>query len=169
MPAKLDPTAPRKKYALLRFVRHWNKAHPKRRIERPRASTPRRARWESRRASSSAACSARLAYPSPASLTGRPWRGSLPPGVRGQVMAVVHSEVGTHEWPTGSNWGPVKKFLKAAGIALAAPWCAAFVTWALRQAGYTGPLPASPGWVDSWLELRAQARPPETYLAVQAR
>lgn len=153
MPAKLDPTAPRKKYALLRFVRRWNKAQPKRRIERPEGFNPKTRKVGKPAREFVRRLQREVGLPVTGGFDRMTMAKILPPGVRGQVMAVVHSEVGTHEWPAGSNWGPVKRFLKAAGIAFAAPWCAAFVTWALRKAGYTGPLPTSPGWVDSWLAL----------------
>jgi hypothetical protein len=40
------------------------------------------------------------------------------------------------EIPRGSNWGAkVQMYLKLAGILGPAPWCAAFVTWCLVEAG----------------------------------
>ena len=36
----------------------------------------------------------------------------------------------------GNNWGPVvKMYLKVAGLRSPAPWCAAFLTWCLVEAG----------------------------------
>lgn len=82
----------------------------------------------------------------------------FPPSVRKRVMAVALSELGTHEWPSGSNWGPVKKFLAAVGIGSGAAWCAAYVVWVLRKYGYKGPLPTNPAWVPNWTAWAKQKK-----------
>lgn len=51
-----------------------------------------------------------------------------------------------------SNWSPViKTYLAAAGIFSPAPWCAAFVTWCLKAAGFPGPFPKYPGSTWWWI------------------
>lgn len=74
----------------------------------------------------------------------------FPPPLRNRFMAVAISELGTHEWPAGSNWGPVRKFLAAVGIHTNAAWCGAYVVWVLKKYGYKGPLPVNPAWVPNW-------------------
>lgn len=153
MPAKLDHTAPRKKYRLLGFSRRWNKKHPHNRIEKPEGFDPKTKRVGSYAREFVRRMQEATGLPVTGKFDEATLRLLFPPGVRGQVMAVAHSQLGLHEWPAGSNWGPIKKFLKAIGLGPGNPWCAAFVCWVLRHAGYTGPLPSSPGWVDAWVEL----------------
>lgn len=46
-------------------------------------------------------------------------------------LAIHEHEVGVHEEPDGSNWGPeIKKYGGQSGW----PWCALGITWVLRQA-----------------------------------
>lgn len=151
---KINHTAPRKKRRLLRWVQRWNRKNPDRRIRIPKGfnpktptiGTPARELIKSvQRAAKVKHISGQFDEPT--------MRLLFPPGVRGQVMAVAHSQLGLHEWPAGSNWGPIKKFLQSIGLGPGNPWCAAFVCWVLRKAGYTGPLPTYPGWVDSWVEM----------------
>ena len=67
-----------------------------------------------------------------------------------KLMAVVTKELGTKEWPPGSNWGPVKEYLRAAGFSFPTPWCASFVTYCLKKAGWGKGWPTLKGWVPSW-------------------
>jgi hypothetical protein len=69
---------------------------------------------------------------------------------RVRLVNVAKSQLGVKEWPEGSNWGAVKKFLAAAGLNMPAPWCACFVTWVLKKAGWKGPMPGALAWVPSW-------------------
>ena len=66
-------------------------------------------------------------------------------------LAAYHCDVlGVHEEPKGSNDGPwVRKYLRAAGIGFPAPWCAAFVTYLLKQCGYKD-FPNRPASVLMW-------------------
>jgi uncharacterized protein (TIGR02594 family) len=52
----------------------------------------------------------------------------------------------------GNNWGPVvKMYLAVAGIGSPAPWCAAFVTWCLLEAGANKKkLPKNPAATYFW-------------------
>lgn len=51
-----------------------------------------------------------------------------------RALWVMASQEGTAESP--ANWGPkVSLYLRAAGVLSPAPWCAAFLTWALLEAG----------------------------------
>jgi hypothetical protein len=73
-----------------------------------------------------------------------------------EALVWAKSQIGVKEHPPGSNWGPrVRVYLSAAGFKTPAPWCAAFVTWALGKAGYhvTTPGPAS---VENWEQWAAK-------------
>jgi hypothetical protein len=66
-------------------------------------------------------------------------------------LAAYHCDVlHVQEEPRGSNAGVwVDKYLAAAGVGPGEPWCAAFVTYLLKQCGY-GSFPAGPAAVISW-------------------
>jgi hypothetical protein len=151
-----DPTAPRKKYALLKFVRDkWNPAHPNKQIARVEGFDP-----ESEYVGPPAREFLRNMQKAVGfTVTGKFDQATmlliLPPGLRGRVMARAHAELGETEWPPGSNWGPVAEYLKAAGIDFGAPWCAAFVYWVLRHENFAH-LPAGPAAVASWLSFGQQ-------------
>jgi hypothetical protein len=144
-----DPSAQRKKYALVKWIRNWNDTHPQAPIkyapgfdaETDVIGTP--ARDTLRVAQRTAG------QPITGQFNRVTMKWLLPPGVRGEVMAIVHGEVGVHEWPAGSNRGEVLKYLKAAGIPFGAPWCVSFVYWCLKQAGFKN-LPSGPASTPSW-------------------
>jgi hypothetical protein len=91
------------------------------------------------------------------------------PRWRRRIVQVACSQVGVVEAPLGSNRGTeVDAYLRPAGVGLGLPWCAAFVSWALREAGldcvrYTASAasllrslrpvcsPAQPGDVFGWV------------------
>jgi hypothetical protein len=148
MPA-LDPTAPRKKYGLLKFVRRYNLRHPLKRIARPAGFKP-----ETKRVGDPAREFVRnMQRRVGLKVTGKFDEPTMlrlfPPGVRSRVMAKVHSQLGVHEWPSGSNRGPVVKYLNATGLGGGYPWCAAFVTWILKQCGFKK-FPPNPASAHSW-------------------
>jgi hypothetical protein len=145
----IDPTARRKKFALVRWIRDWNAKHPNDRITHAGGFDP---------DTSTIGTPARNTLRDAQRKAGKPVTGQfnretmlwlLPPGVRGEVMAIVHGEVGVHEWPPSSNRGEVLKYLKAAGIPFGAPWCVSFVYWVLKQAGFTH-LPSGPASTPNW-------------------
>jgi hypothetical protein len=149
----MDPTAPRKKYALLKWVRHYNKRNHAHIIAIPDGFRPKvqrigePARILLRRMQHAAG------IPESGHFDERTMRRLLPPGTRSKVMGKAHSQLGVHEWPAGSNSGPVRKYLEAAGYPWAGPWCAAFVTWVLLKVGFKRScLPPAPASVASWLE-----------------
>jgi len=151
MPLLVDPTAPRKKYALLKWVRRWNDAHPKDKIEVPATFKPgtevvgnpaRELLKEMQR---------RAKLPVSGNFNKATMAILLPIGVRGRVMATAHGELGVHEWPPGSNRGEVLKYLKAAGIGYGAPWCVSFVYWVLLHSGFERrQLPSGPASTPNW-------------------
>lgn len=58
------------------------------------------------------------------------------PRFRRDIVRIATHEVGTQENPPGSNRGiAIDNYLRAAGVGLGQPWCAAFVSWVLREAG----------------------------------
>ena len=72
------------------------------------------------------------------------WRG-LPGGSTvstndyDRVVAIAQAQVGVKE-TTGNNDGvEVETYLSAAGLKKGQPWCAAFLTWIFKQAGYDRP------------------------------
>jgi uncharacterized protein (TIGR02594 family) len=91
------------------------------------------------------------------------------PRWRRRIVQVVCSQVGVVEAPIGSNRGTeVDAYLRPSGLS-AVPWCAAFVSWCLKEAGYALPVyhvsaakllryalrpvvsPAQPGDVFGWV------------------
>ena len=71
-----------------------------------------------------------------------------------RALLEAKSQIGVEEVPRGSNWGPmVKVFLRAAGLAGPAPWCAAFVTWCLVIAGVQrSKLPLASASTAAWIK-----------------
>ena len=67
-----------------------------------------------------------------------------------RLMPIVRKELGTAEWPAGSNRGPIVKYLASVGLSGGYPWCAAFVTWCLHKADYKGPWPPNRAYCPSW-------------------
>lgn len=72
------------------------------------------------------------------------------------ILGIATSQNGKKEEPLGSNRGPeVNAYLSAAGIppdwgaADDRPWCAAFVTWVFKKAGWTPPF-SNPALVNNW-------------------
>lgn len=84
--------------------------------------------------------------------TGRPDADTLAviKPFRAKLAYRVQQEVGTKEWPPYSNSGPVLKYLAAAGLSGPSPWCAGFVTYCVKKAGWKRSLPPLLGWVPSW-------------------
>jgi len=66
-------------------------------------------------------------------------------------LAAYHCDVlHVQEEPKGSNRGPwVDKYLGSAGAEPGEPWCAAFVTYLLKQCGYSH-IPPAPAAVIGW-------------------
>ncbi|HEX6245808.1 MAG TPA: CHAP domain-containing protein, partial [Polyangiales bacterium] len=61
------------------------------------------------------------------------------PRWRRAIVQVACSQVGVVESPLGSNRGvEVDAYLRPSGLS-AVPWCAAFVSWVLREAGVEQP------------------------------
>jgi len=68
------------------------------------------------------------------------------------ALHIAATQKGVKE--VGNNWGPtVKLYLKAAGVFSPAPWCAAFVTWCLKAAGYTQKFPKYPASTAWWVKF----------------
>ena len=150
-----DPRAELKKHALVRFVRAWNVKNPGHQIATPPGfnpdtgviGLPAREFLKAMQQAVHLPVSGRFDLITMLKL--------LPPGIRGQTMARAHAEVGEHEWPPGSNMGPIVEYLHAVGLSGGYPWCAAFVTWCLRHEGFTH-FPPNPAYVPSWGEWATQ-------------
>lgn len=169
MPLPRDPSAPRKKYALARFIREWNASHP----EAQRITYYREPGEETSgfnpdsevigTAARETLKKVQRAVKAPhidGQFDRETMRLLLPEkdrGIRREVMALAHSQLGVHEWPPGSNRGEVLKYLKAAGVPFGAPWCASFVTWTLENCGVRAQ-PGNPAWVPAWHEYARQKK-----------
>ncbi|MFD1630561.1 CHAP domain-containing protein [Pseudopedobacter beijingensis] len=58
---------------------------------------------------------------------------------RNRIVQLARNEIGVREL-TGNNDGKrVAEYLKAVGLQQGSPWCAAFVSWVFRQAGFALP------------------------------
>lgn len=82
-----------------------------------------------------------------------------------QVVHTAESQLGVHEIPDGSNWGPQVADYQAVTGAYHAPWCASFAQWVLVHSGY-GPFAnrsAGVFYIRDWAYqrglLRATPRP----------
>lgn len=79
--------------------------------------------------------------------------------VRFKALDTAIKFIGVRENPPNSNWGFwVSNFLAAAGLSKPAPWCAAFVCYCYKVAGYplTFPNRASVGFFEDWMEQRGE-------------
>ncbi len=154
-PVQTDPSAQRKKYLLARWIRDWNAKHPADRItyapgfdpDTDVIGTPARETLKKvQRIAGAEHVDGQFDRETMRLLL--PQRDT---GIRKEVMALAHSQLGIRETPDGSNWGPVEKYLKAAGIGFGAPWCASFVTWVLEKCGVKAQ-PGNPAWCPAWVE-----------------
>ena len=71
------------------------------------------------------------------------------------ALRVAQTQRGVRE-VGGANTGPqVDEYLEAAGVSPGNPWCAAFMTWSLEQAGHKMP---GGGWaaVATWVRNAEQ-------------
>jgi hypothetical protein len=61
---------------------------------------------------------------------------------RDKILLVAKGQIGVRE-STGHNDGPaVEKYLASTGLGKGHPWCAAFVSWVYRSAGFAKPASA---------------------------
>lgn len=158
MPLLHDPTAPRKKFALAKWIRNYNDKHlSSERITYYRAEGETESAFDP--STEVIGIPARETLKKVQRIWNVPVSGHfdnatmkrlLPVGLRGSVMARAHGELGVHEWPSGSNSGPVRKYLEAAGYPWAGPWCAAFVTWVLLKEDVEK-VPKGAASVEVWL------------------
>ncbi|MES2653376.1 MAG: peptidoglycan-binding protein [Bacteroidota bacterium] len=77
---------------------------------------------------------------------------------RERILAVASSQIGVRE-ATGNNDGPqVEAYLKVTNLPKGNPWCAAFVSWVFRQAGFALPRTA---WSPALFPLARQTLSPK--------
>lgn len=62
------------------------------------------------------------------------------------VLHIARGEVGVHEVGGNNRGRRVEEYLACVGLPPGEPWCAAFVSWCLRQAGVVG----APCTGDTW-------------------
>lgn len=70
-----------------------------------------------------------------------------------KVVKVALAEVGVTESPYGSNRGPRVDAYTAVTGTKAQPWCAAFVCWVYRKAGFKGEFAPLAAYVPSWTTM----------------
>lgn len=150
MALPFDAAAQRKKYILVHWIRAWNEAHPADHISYAEGFDP---------STDVIGPGARETLKKVQRIENWPHidgqfdrdmlRFLLPHNIRGDVMASAHSQLGQHEWPPSSNLGEIVKYLKSCGLGGGYPWCAAFVTWNLKQNGFKR-FPPNPAYVPSW-------------------
>lgn len=80
-----------------------------------------------------------------------------------RALFVARSQERLKVREVGRNWGPlVRLYLKAAGLVSPAAWCAAFVTYCLREAGADRKklprYPASTWWWWNWANATGRNR-----------
>ena len=78
---------------------------------------------------------------------------------RERIVSIARSELGIRE-ATGRNDGKrVEEYLSVCGLPKGHPWCAAFVSWVFKQAGFAHPRTAwSPAMFNTSVNVK-QARP----------
>lgn len=72
-----------------------------------------------------------------------------------KALEIAKTQLGKHEIPRGSNWGPdIKKYLASVGITKPSAWCASFAYWcfdeASRELGMKNPLTKVGGVLRQW-------------------
>ena len=73
------------------------------------------------------------------------------------LLNIARSEIGVRE-KTGKNDGArVEEYLHAVGLHRGDPWCAAWISWIHKQAGYPGP---RTGWSPSLFPLNRLVKEP---------
>jgi hypothetical protein len=78
--------------------------------------------------------------------------------LRESILVIARSQIGVRE-ATGNNDGiTVEAFLKVTNLAKGNPWCAAFVSWVFKQAGYARPKTA---WSPALFPLERQTLNPK--------
>jgi hypothetical protein len=76
------------------------------------------------------------------------------PRHRRDIVQIACSQVGVEETPPGSNRGvAIDGYLRPTGLS-AVPWCAAFVSWVLREAGLLEGLKYTPSAAQCLRQLR---------------
>lgn len=76
------------------------------------------------------------------------------PRYRREIVSIACSQVGNAESPLGSNRGvEVDEYLRPTGLS-GVPWCAAFVSWVLREAGCLEGLKYTPSAAQMLRQLR---------------
>lgn len=81
--------------------------------------------------------------------------GAMVQTLQQKALQVATTQLGQHEEPKGSNWGPrVKEYLLSVGLRSPNPWCMAFVYWcfdkAAKELGVKNPLSKTGGVLNQW-------------------
>lgn len=61
---------------------------------------------------------------------------------RSQLVAIAEKEIGVRELSGNNDGARVEAYLKVTGLRKGNPWCAAYVSWVYRQAGFAAPASA---------------------------
>lgn len=74
-----------------------------------------------------------------------------PSRFRRRVAAIALEQVGVHEWPAGSNSGPVMRFIRPFIGRVPTAWCALLGAWSAWREGFEkADFWPDVAWVDSW-------------------
>lgn len=70
--------------------------------------------------------------------------------IRYRSWLAARSQIGVEEHGGNNRGKEVEAYLASTGLGGGYPWCAAFTTWCLKNAGWDGSLPRYPAYVPSW-------------------
>jgi hypothetical protein len=77
--------------------------------------------------------------------------------IRYNTWLIARSQIGVQERGGNNRGKEVEAYLASTGLGGGYPWCAAFTTWCLKNAGWNSSLPTYAAYVPSW-EAWAQTK-----------
>jgi hypothetical protein len=88
--------------------------------------------------------------------------GQHSPG-QDDLIRIAFSQVGVKELKNKNDGKEVEAYLKVVGLARGQPWCAAFICWVYRQAGYSKP---RSGWSPDLFNTKVNRKTPAPGLVI---
>ncbi len=73
------------------------------------------------------------------------------------IVVIAQAQIGVKEATDNNDGLQVEAYLAAAGLSKGQPWCAAFLTWVFKQAGYDQP---RTGWSPALFPVGRQVKIP---------
>lgn len=78
--------------------------------------------------------------------------------LRARILDIARREIGVRELTNHNDGQQVEAYLACTGLKKGEPWCAAFVAWVFKQAGYSAPRSAwSPDLFPNWRVVKVPA------------